>query len=37
MNNILIIDTETTGLEPTKGALVLEIGALLFNVEDKVV
>ena len=27
MNNILIIDTETTGLEPTKGALVLEIGA----------
>jgi DNA polymerase-3 subunit epsilon len=37
MNNILIIDTETTGLEPTKGALILEMGALLFNVEDKVV
>lgn len=37
MKNILILDTETTGLHPDKGAEVIEIGALLFNVEHKVV
>lgn len=31
--NILILDTETTGLEPTKGAKLIEIGALLYNVK----
>lgn len=33
--NILILDTETTGLEPTKGAKVIEIGAVLYNVQHK--
>lgn len=37
MENVLIIDTETTGLEPSKGALCIEIGAMLYNVKHKVV
>ncbi len=37
MENILIIDTETTGLSPEKGAKLIEIGALLYNVKHKVV
>lgn len=35
IGNILILDTETTGLDPSKGAKVIEIGALLFNVKHK--
>jgi DNA polymerase-3 subunit epsilon len=35
--NVLIIDTETTGLDPSKGAKCIEVGALLFNVETKAV
>ena len=33
--NLLIIDTETTGLYPEKGALCIEVGALLYNVTHK--
>jgi len=33
MKKILIIDTETTGLKPADGATVVEIGAVLFDVE----
>lgn len=32
MDRILIIDTETTGLEPSEGSHVIEIGAILFDV-----
>ena len=35
IENILILDTETTGLDPSKGAKVIEVAALLFNVEHK--
>lgn len=35
--NVLILDTETTGLDPNKGAKLIEIGALLYNVKEKVV
>lgn len=34
--NILILDTETTGLEPSKGARLIEIGALLYSVTHQV-
>jgi DNA polymerase-3 subunit epsilon len=37
MKNVLIIDTETTGLHPDKGDKIIEIGAMLFNVEHRVV
>lgn len=37
INNVLILDTETTGLSPDKGAVTIEIGALLFNVKHRVV
>ena len=33
MKKILIIDTETTGLKPADGAAVVEVGAVLFDVE----
>lgn len=33
--NLVIVDTETTGLFPEKGALCIEVGALLYNVEHK--
>ena len=33
MNKVLIIDTETTGLKPADGAVVVEVGAILFDVE----
>lgn len=33
--NLLIVDTETTGLYPEKGDLCIEVGALLYNVEHK--
>lgn len=35
IQNILIIDTETTGLHPDKGAKLIEIGALLYNIKHK--
>jgi DNA polymerase III subunit epsilon len=35
MENILILDTETTGLDPFKGAKLIEIGAVLFNLKYK--
>ena len=37
MKNVLIIDTETTGLSPDKGAQLIEVGALLYNIEHRVV
>lgn len=37
IENILILDTETTGLEPTKGAKVIEIGAILYNLRFKTI
>ena len=37
MRNVLILDTETTGLHPSQGALLIEIGALLYNIEHRVV
>lgn len=33
MNKVLIIDTETTGLKPEDGAKLIEVGAILFDVE----
>ena len=35
IENILILDTETNGLDPSKGAQVIEIGALLFNIHHR--
>ena len=35
VRNILILDTETNGLHPSKGALLIEIGALLYNIEHR--
>lgn len=35
--NLLILDTETTGLETSKGAKIIEIGAVLYNVENKII
>lgn len=35
MENVLIIDTETTGLHPEKGAQLIEIGAILYNVKHR--
>lgn len=37
MENILIVDCETTGLSPSKGALLIEVGALLYNIEHRIV
>lgn len=33
--NVLIVDTETTGLFPEKGAVCIEVGALLYSVTHK--
>ena len=33
MDKVLIIDTETTGLKPEDGAVLIEVGAILFDVE----
>lgn len=33
MESVLILDTETNGLDPAKGAKVIEIGAMLFNLK----
>lgn len=35
MINVLIVDTETTGLYPEKGALCIEVAALLYSVAHK--
>jgi DNA polymerase-3 subunit epsilon len=37
MENILIVDTETTGLDPNDGGQVLEIGTILFNVPTRTI
>lgn len=37
IENILIIDTETTGLEPSKGAKLIEVGAVLYNIKHKAI
>lgn len=36
-NTVLILDTETTGLEPEEGAQLCEIGAILYSVEHQAV
>jgi DNA polymerase-3 subunit epsilon len=33
MDKVLIVDTETTGLKPEEGATLIEVGAILFDVE----
>lgn len=35
--NLLIIDTETTGLDPAQGAELIEIGAILYNVPNRAI
>lgn len=35
--NILIIDTETTGLDPAKGAECIEIGAILYSIQYRAI
>ena len=35
IENVLIIDTETTGLSPEKGAKVIEVAAVLFNIKHR--
>ena len=37
MKHVLIVDTETTGLSPADGAVCVEVGAILFNVEHRAV
>lgn len=37
IENILIVDTETTGLMPDKGDKIIEIGAVLFNLKHKTI
>lgn len=37
IENILIVDTETTGLSPEKGDTVIEIAAILFNLKFKTI
>jgi DNA polymerase-3 subunit epsilon len=35
IENIIILDTETTGLDPNKGSKLIEVGALLYNLKHK--
>lgn len=37
IENVLIVDTETTGLEPSKGAKLIEIAAILYNVKHRTI
>lgn len=37
IENILILDTETTGLDPNKGCKTIEIAVVLFNLKHKAV
>ena len=37
IENVLIVDTETTGLDPSKGAKLIEVGAILYNVKHKAI
>lgn len=37
IENVLILDTETTGLHPEKGDTVIEIGAILYNLKNKTI
>lgn len=35
INNILILDTETTGLDPKNGSKLIEIGVVIYNLKYK--
>ncbi len=37
IENLIILDTETTGLDPSKGAKIIEVGAILYNVKHKTI
>ncbi len=37
LENILIVDTETTGLHPDKGDQLIEIAAVLYNIKHKTI
>jgi DNA polymerase-3 subunit epsilon len=37
VKNLLIVDTETTGLDPDQGAECIEIGAILYNVPSRAI
>lgn len=36
MENVVIMDTETTGLDPSKGAKLIEFAAILYNIKHRV-
>lgn len=37
IENVLIVDVETTGLHPSRGSVMIELGALLYNVHHRTV
>lgn len=37
MENVLIVDVETTGLDPLKGAVIIELAAILYNVKYRTI
>ncbi len=37
IENVLIVDTETTGLDPNKGAKLIELAAILYNVKHRTI